>query len=339
MSFLKVVKIKGLPLVILFLFLLGCDKMLVESNSDPSANMRDFIEVWAFVDANYPFFEYMDISSEYLYAKYHPLAKQAKGDEIFKVIIDMLAELKDGHTMFRNKTSGVYDMMPYLMPRILQDYHKFNPAVTRKYFEKDLTVLEDKTLEYGITGNNIGYIYISSFTDFQTNPREFDNALSFLKNTKALILDVRHNTGGDFYKVAGRFVSSEREVVFYNKLNKIEKEYIRPRGAFIYTQPIVILINGCSVSGAEFIAANLQPLPNVTLVGDTTAGLGGSDTETNLSSGKWVSTTRLKSFYYGNLIQWNGIPPDILVENTEQEIKIDIDSQLAYAIRYLNNLQ
>lgn len=318
----------------------GCDKILISPFDDyREQNIRDFEETWEFIDDNYPFFQFMDTDNEYLYAKYRPLAEQAKGDEIFHVILDMLAELKDGHTMFRNKTSGISEMIPYLMPRISEDYNKFSPTAVSRYFDRELTVTAGKTLEYGILNNNTGYIYINSFADFQNNPRDFDKALDYMENTNALLLDVRHNTGGDFYKVAGRFVSSPKNVIFYDKNGQIEEEIINPRGKFIYSNPVVILINGCSVSGAEFIAAGLQPLENITLIGDTTAGLGGSDIAITLTSGKWVSTTRLYSYYYGRLIQWAGIPPDIVIENTEEEIKQNKDRQLEYAIKYLEDLQ
>jgi C-terminal processing protease CtpA/Prc len=326
-------------MLLVFLLIAGCDKMLITPYSDyREQNIRDFEETWVFIDENYPFFQFMDIDSKYLYTKYRPLAEQAKGDEIFGVILDMLAELKDGHTMFENKASGISEMIPYLMPRMLKDYNKFSPSVVGRYFDHEMIVSADKTLEYGVLKDNIGYIYLNSFTELQNNPGVFDDALYYLKNTDALLLDVRHNTGGDFYKVAGRFVSSQRKVVFYDKDGQIEEKLINPRGAFIYTEPMVILINGCSVSGAEFIAASLQPLENVTLIGDTTAGLGGSDIAITLTSGKWVSTTRLYSYYYDQLIQWTGIPPDIVIENTEQEIRQNADSQLEFAIEYLKNM-
>lgn len=148
---------------------------------------------------------------------------------------------------------------------------------------------------------------------------------------------MRHNSGGDYYKIAGCFVTSPKNLIYIGNEGDTLKETIKPNIPFIYTKPIVILINGCSVSGGEHIAAELQPLKNVTLVGDTTAGLGGSTDDIILSSGKWLATTRFYSRYYGKLIQWNGVPPDILIQNTEDEIRQNIDNQLEFALDYLSN--
>lgn len=139
----------------------ACDELLVTPDADyQEQNIRDFEETWSFIDKYYPFFEFMDISSEYLYDKYRPLAEQARGDEIFSVLLNLLAELKDGHTMFKNKTSGLNFMIPYIMPRMISDYNKFSTTVVRRYFKNELIVSTDRTFEYGITDNNIGYIYI-----------------------------------------------------------------------------------------------------------------------------------------------------------------------------------
>ncbi|MGD2034192.1 MAG: S41 family peptidase [Bacteroidales bacterium] len=323
-------------LILVCVLLTGCDKLFIAPNNDfQEQNIRDFEEIWSFIDANYPFFEFMEINSEYLYEKYRPLAEQSRGDEIFGVVLNMLAELKDGHTIFKNEAAGIVDMIPYIMPRMKRDYNRFSPTVTRKYFSTELFVNGEKNLEYGITDDNTGYIRISSFTELHSDPRDFDHALDYLRNTDALILDLRHNSGGEITRIAERFVTSTIRIIYYDKYGDSEEEIINPRGTFIYTKPVVILINGCSVSGAEFLAAHLQPLPNVTLVGDTTAGLGGSDTEITLSSGKWLSTTRVYSYYYDRLIQWNGVPPDILVRNTEEEIRRNRDNQLEFALDYL----
>ena len=79
----------------------------------------------------------------------------------------------------------------------------------------------------------------------------------------------------------------------------------------------------------------MQPLPHVTLVGDTTAGMGGITKDFNLSSGKRMTTTCKFNKFNGNLVQWNGVPPDILVKQTKEDIKKEIDRQLEYAIELL----
>ena len=161
--------------------------------------------------------------------------------------------------------------------------------------------------------------------------------MDYMRNTKALIFDIRHNAGGGVTKAAGRFVTNEKKIPMYDKYGYADTMRIVPQGSYIYINPVVILINGCSVSAAEYISSVLQPLDNIILAGDTTAGMGGEDFQTELSSGKKVTTARSYSLYKNNLIQWNGIPPDTLIQNTEAEVRQNTDRQLEFALKYLRS--
>ena len=119
---------------------------------------------------------------------------------------------------------------------------------------------------------------------------------------------------------------------------------LQPQGPFIYTNPVVVLINGVVLSAGETASEMLKYLPNVTAIGDTTAGGGGAASSTSvatmghfdLPSGIMINIpTGYGLRYDGQHIEWLGVPPDIRVEQTKEDVQSGTDKQLEYAIDFL----
>ncbi len=172
---------------------------------------------------------------------------------------------------------------------------------------------------------------------------EFPGVLEYLKNTKGLILDIRQKRGGDYQNVVAvvtRFISEplERNDA-YTYGEKWDLPPFQPQGLFIYTKPVVVLINGSTFSAGEFTAEILKQLPQVTAVGDTTGGgsVGGGDESLYyLPSGKSINIGFIDIRRYDGLPwEWLGIAPDIRIVQTEADIKQGRDKQLEYAIDML----
>jgi C-terminal processing protease CtpA/Prc len=173
----------------------------------------------------------------------------------------------------------------------------------------------------------------------------FSEAINYVKNTKALILDIRHNNGGSYQNieaVVSRFITSPLEKPeFYVLGELINLPPFEPQGSFQYVNPVVVLINGVCYSSGDFFPDIMKQISTVTVVGDTTAGGSSGSTssapaEYKLPSGKtiFVGTTDLRR-YDGLPWEWVGVPPDIRVEQTEQDIINGIDKQLEFAINIL----
>ena len=112
---------------------------------------------------------------------------------------------------------------------------------------------------------------------------------------------------------------------------------IQPSGYVKYYKPVVILINGASFSCAELLPDLMKQLPNVTTVGDTTGGGGGSTKFFSLPSGKRV---RIPYAYFtqskdGKMVEWNGIIPDVVVQQTAADVANGVDRQLEQTIKLL----
>jgi len=320
------VKAKILILLTSVIILTGCEDMIVKP-AESNDNTEDFEAAWERVNTIYPYLEFKKINWDSIYLVYKPRAEQSRGDEIYTVLIDMLGELKDMQA-----------------PRWVKDQYVYHPVVVRHYFDKELRVNGEGNFEYEIIPGNIGYIYIGSFNiDNFKNP--FYEALDYVKNTKALILDIRHNNGGGFPQVetiVSRFITSPLEKPEYYLLGEpIQLPPLEPQGPFQYINPVVVLINGVCVSSGDYFPEIMKQIPTVTVVGDTTAGASaGSSVEVPaeyaLPSGKkiLVGTSDLRR-YDGLPWEWIGVAPDILVEQTKEDLADGRDKQLEFAINML----
>jgi C-terminal processing protease CtpA/Prc len=323
------------------IILSGCENVIVDP-AESNLNVEDFEAAWERVNTVYPYLELKEINWDSIYLVYKPSAEEANGDEIYTVLIEMLGELKDMHVHV--KTAGGRSISTYYAPRWIKDKYAFNPIVVRNYFDKELKITGEGTIEYEIIQGNIGYIYMGTFDeDYLTN--FFSVALDYVRNTKALILDIRHNNGGSYQNlvaVVSRFVTSPLEKPEYYVLGElIPLPPFEPQGSFQYINPIIVLINGVCYSTGDIFPDIMKQISGVTVVGDTTSGGSSGSTysalaEYELPSGKriYVGTTDWRS-YNGSPLEWVGVAPDILVQQTKEDIEKGIDKQLEYAIDML----
>jgi len=317
-----------------------------EQNIKPNAgNLDCFDAAWKRVRDVYPFLEYKNIDWDSIYAVYKSRVEKAGEEEFDLLLNDMLAELKDVH-VYHQKVQGP-QKYAYESPRQIRDKHAISRAIIRKYFDTELTGTKSKSAMYGITADNTGYIY---FYDLMDNglEEEFPDIVKYLRNTKGLILDFRTRQGGTYQVVQSLalcFLTAPLEKPKLYILEDIEQPPFQPpTDTFIYTKPIVVLINGMTISAGELISEVLKQLPNVTVVGDTTAGGGGcASGHTPQAEGPYRLPCNRIIFiptgyflrYDGSHIEWNGVSPDIRVEQTETDIKSGKDRQLEYALNML----
>jgi hypothetical protein len=322
----------------------GCESLLIQPASD-DLHMEDFEAAWARVNEVYPFLEFKKIVWDSIYTVYKPRFEAASGDEFYLVFDDLLAELKDGHVYYL--TVGGGKIYPYYPQRHFRDRHGYNPFVVRSYFENELQVTESKVAEYGISAGNIGYIFISGFHENYLI-KEFPGILDDMKGTMGLIIDIRQKQGGSYQNVEAvvtRFMSEPMERPRLFLLGEyIEIPPFEPSGSYAYTNPVVVLVNGSTFSAGELTTEILKQLPQVTVVGDTTGGGGVASSngrpehvgEYRLPSGRIVYIgTGYFERYDGNVIEWNGVPPDILIEQTGEDTDKGVDRQLEFALKWI----
>jgi carboxyl-terminal processing protease len=325
----------------IFIFCVSSCKDVLVTSPDTNQNVEDFEAVWHRIDNIYPYLEFKKINWDSIHTLYRPRAEKAKGDEIYLVLRDLLAELKDGHVYYRTEGGG--EVYPYYPPRHWKDRHAYSPFVVRKYFDKELLLTGSSAIEYEILPGNIGYAFLSDFhEDYLLN--EFPGVLEYLKNTRGLILDIRQKRGGEYRNIEAVVTRFLTEPLVRNDAYTYGIKWnlppFQPQGPFQYTHPVVVLINGSTFSAGEFTTEILKQLPQVTVVGDTTGGgsVGGGDESLYfLPSGKSINIGFIDIRRYDGLPwEWLGIAPDVRIEQTEAEILAGRDKQLEYAIELLD---
>jgi hypothetical protein len=305
-------------------------------------NVADFEQAWSIADSIYPFFQFKHINWDSIHSVYEPLAEKANGDEIFNVLFNMFAQLKDAHQEII--THGGFPVQTYWPPpRARRDLPTFSPQIIRKYFTRELKVSSGGFMDYEILPEGFGYVRISTFTSGDWI-FDFDGILDYLDSAKGLIIDVRQNDGGSSNSwgtswdyVVSRFLSVPLppSPVYY-KGQQLSGSPLQPRGPYQYTKPVVVLINGVSFSATELFANMMSQLPNATLVGDTTGGGGGDQEIYLLPSGRQIRISVRDLRRYDNQpIEWNGVPPNIVVMQTTEDLQNGHDLQLERAIKLL----
>ena len=332
-------KVNRLAIVFAAAIALSCTDIIV-TPSNSNKNVEDFEAAWNRINDIYPYLEFKKINWDSIHTIYRPLAEKARGDEFYLVLRDLLAELKDGHVYYRTEGGG--DVYPYYPARHFKDRHAYSPFVVRKYFDKELLLSESESMEYEILPGNIGYIFISDFHEDYLL-KEFPAVLNFLKDTRGLIIDIRQKRGGNYQNIEAVVTRFMTEPLERNDAYTMGEKWVlppfQPQGPFIYTNSVVVLINGSTFSAGEFTTEILKQLPNVTAVGDTTGGGsvgGGDESFYTLPSGKQINIGFIDIRRYDGLPwEWLGVAPDIRVVQTEADINAGIDKQLEYAIEML----
>jgi C-terminal processing protease CtpA/Prc len=222
--------------------------------------------------------------------------------------------------------------------------------LVRGYFDDELRVACNDAVEYGILDGNLGYVGITNFKS-DDMMAEFPAVMDFLDDTHGLIFDVRNNTGGDHDRVEAVVRSFIDSTMPWPKAFEKGGEHIEPwppmqpdSSRQLYTNPVVVLINGASLSSGELFPEVMKQLPNVTVVGDTTAGAGCNDRggfrgNRRLPSGKLIHIPTWCICRYDG-VPWEtvGIAPDIRAVQTEGDVASGVDRQLEFAIEMLQTV-
>ena len=208
-----------------------------------------------------------------------------------------------------NTVKSFYPDRPVHMLR----HHEYNgPLETRNYI------------------GNIGYIRINNRLWDNALIPYFDSVLLTMDDTRALILDLRETPSGGNTIVArailGSFMTKEgfyqkhelptQEKVFGVKRSWVEM--VSPRD-YVYTKPLVILVNHWTGSVGEGIAIGFDALERGTIVGTPMAGLNGA-----IYSYKMPNSGIGFSYAEEKLYHVNGEPrehytPAVLVDMTKQD--------------------
>jgi hypothetical protein len=310
---------------------------------DSDTALTVFDAVWQAFDREYAMFVIKpNVDWGKLGQQFRPRAEKAKtAHELAETLSEMLSALEDLHVYVQVDGEHV------------PGYNRDRPlnanlgAVTKLVGEFSQT---NDDILWAKTDDGIGYINIHKLASPRL-PEVFDEVLAHIIDTKGMIVDLRFNGGGSetlARQVAGRFCDQEyvyslsqyRSGPRHSDLSPKYERKCGPSGPWYYTGPVVVLQGQKTMSSAESFVFMLAQCPQVTTLGDRTAGSSGNPRRVDAGAGIVANLPRwLDMGPDGRPIEKVGIDPEIRVDAKPEEFTKENDPVLAAALEHLRGLR
>lgn len=316
-----------------------------------------FEHLWHTFNDYYAFFDKRHIDWTARYAEFQPLVNDTMQDEqLFELLSNLLSPLDDDHIEFEAGDEWYYSPaqiygVEQAILNVFQQQQKFSElddfsdALEEQYASHLNAYLDPKSIrsvegsspkvaQWGTIKQTIGYFHIENMENFSA----LDNGSNTLANlrvihdfmprlirdlqhTKAMIIDVRFNTGGEdsiSLAIASYFADRRRQVL--SKKARYWAGETKPVNAIVnpaqirYLKPIIVLGSKDTLSAAEIFLMVMNAFPHVTLMGENSSGALSDLLNKKLPNGWSVSlSNEVYMDATGNEHEVTGIPPEINV--------------------------
>lgn len=184
----------------------------------------------------------------------------------------------------------------------------------------------------GRTDDGIGYLMIGAWTD-EVDPERIGGAITELADTKAMVIDVRANAGGDegmAQQVAAWFVDGTkvyaknryRDRAAVDGFGKVLERTVTGRGDHGYDRPIAVLTSRYVMSSSESFVMMLQQAKDCTVVGQPTYGSSGNPKPHDLGNGVIALVPSWQDLRPdGTMFEGEGLAPDVVVDCTAKDLE------------------
>jgi len=324
--------------IVLFLSILlvftSCEKIFMHPNPDTN-NLAIFNEYAKIVKEKYAMLEYKGVDIDFLADSIRATITNDLTDaELFQKLSIITVRLRDGHS---DLTANLGELEPAfasfnfiegfpvsISGQILGDHY------VGKSVNPTIQFLDDDT-EFGFRAiwgtlpqdQEIGYIWIPNWK-VEISDDEFENIFTDLTNTKGLIVDMRQNTGGN-PALATKFASYFTDTPIYNgferfKIGPDADDFsdsdltLQPTSSDNkYLKPVAVLTDRYVYSASTTFLYSVDPLENVTTIGQISGGGSGSVGDGYLANG-WKWSLSISEFIDADGRHLDdGVEPDILV--------------------------
>ncbi len=169
--------------------------------------------------------------------------------------------------------------------------------------------------------DDIGYLFISSFTSHTYDNFSKDIEYLLSNGAKKIIIDLRNNGGGyvdDSLNIANSFLSEGRILTAHFRNTSKTVSYDATSSVLVPEDyPVIILVNEGTASASEILTAALKENGRATVIGSKTYGKGVMQSEIPYLGGYLCIVTSSYTTPLGNDIHRKGITPDIIIETEE----------------------
>lgn len=296
-----------------------------EYDNSPQGN---FEALWKIMDEHYCFFDYKrqayGLDWNEVRARYSKrIDVTMNSDQLFEVLSEMLAEVKDGHV----NLSSTGDFSRYWS---WKEGYPANSSDTlyRRYLGTDYKIASG--LSYRILDDNIAYVRYESFLD-GIGEGNLDKMFINLMFCQGLILDIRDNGGGNLLyaeRLAARFFN-ERTMVGYmqhktgaghSDFSSLEEQWLDPSSNIRWHKPVCVLTNRGVYSAANEFVKYMKQCPTATIVGDHTGGGAGLPFSSSLPNGWSVRFSACPMYDVEKQDTEFGISPDVRVDLLQSDL-------------------
>jgi hypothetical protein len=294
------------------------------------------------IDRYYSYRDLRKVDWDAVFARFTPRLEQAATAEAFaKVAGELLAEAGDIHITLELGAERFASHKRAIPPNVnIDTLRKLVPNWEKR----------SKRVVSGRFEDGIGYILIATWErEYADDIEAAYAALDDLHDTKALIVDVRFNAGGDeglAQKFAGCFV--DRPVVYSKHVYRapdVPGGFSEPEGRVLqptkgrpkYRGKVAVLMGPVNMSSCESFLLMMRQVPGCKLVGATSYGGSGNPQGYGLPNGVVVYLPSWKDMTpEGAMFEGQGLAPDKAVK-TETKDSEERDPVLDAALHLLRD--
>lgn len=311
----------------------------VAKKLDQKSTETIFDLVWTTFDKEYAMFVVKpEVDWDKVREEYRPLAGVAKTNhELAATLAKMLAELKDLH--INVQIDGTF-LPVYQRDRPLNANRGALPSLIGKLNPTRTGVT------WGITDDGIGYLAIDRLVD-KDLPRAVEEILLKMEGTRGLIIDLRFNGGGNELlgrEISGWFLDQERAYASNQFRNGPRHEDLTEpfqqrcpiKKPWHYVAPVIVLQGQRTMSSAESFVLMLSQAPQVTTMGDRTAGSSGNPRVLDAGAGIQITVPRWNPLDAdGEPFDTVGIAPNVVMTANADGFQGKQDPVLSTALEHL----
>ncbi len=333
--------------IFIILALTSCEKSYLNTEIENTPEAI-FDQVWKDFDQNYSGFAVDNLNWDSVGTHYRKqINSSTSQEELWEVLTQMLNELNDEHVKLYNNNNEVFVSGEQHVERTLE---QFSLELIAKHYLENVGVVNDYMLYGTIKNTDIGYLFMNAILDEdEQSVSKAIQAMKKAKNIKALVFDVRNCIGG--YDQLGAeyasFFANESHLIYHSQFKKGKTHrdfssknpyYTKMASEHRFKLPVALLTNRITTSEGEIFTLNMRSFPQVTHFGDTTAGAMSIVGPARFLPNGWYYeySVQLITNPDETTFEKTGIPPEMVILNSAEDVRNNQDEVLEKATEFLN---